>query len=107
VLMLSKACLVGSYQTKLEAIARYPDVELVTIVPPSWDDPDGRVMLERRYIEGYEFLVDPIRFNGHYHAYYFPTLPRRLAQFRPDIVHIDEEPYNLATWLAMRQSRAA
>lgn len=106
VLMLSKACLVGSYQTKLEAIARYPDVELVTIVPPSWDDPDGRVVLERRYTEGYELLVDPIRFNGHYHTYYFPTLPRRLAQFRPDIVHIDEEPYNMATWLAMRQSRA-
>lgn len=105
VLMLSKACLVGSYQTKLEAIARFPDVDLVTIVPPSWDDPDGRVTLERRYTEGYELLVDPIRFNGRYHTYYFPTLPRRLAQFQPDIVHIDEEPYNLATWLAMRQAR--
>ena len=45
--MLSKACLVGAYQTKLEAIARFPDVELTVIVPPSWDDPDGRVVLER------------------------------------------------------------
>lgn len=107
VLMLSKACLVGSYQTKLEAIARFPDVELVTIVPPSWDDPDGRLTLERRHTEGYELLVDPIRFNGRFHTYYFPTLPRRLAHFRPHIVHIDEEPYNLATWLALRQARAA
>lgn len=107
ILMLSKACLVGSYQTKLEAIARFPDVELVAVVPPSWDDPSGRVLLERRHTEGYELLVDPIRFNGRYHTYYFPSLPRRLAQFRPDIVHIDEEPYNLATWRAMRQARAA
>ena len=106
VLMLSKACLVGSYQTKLEAIARFPDVELVVIVPPSWDDPDGPVTLERCYTEGYQLLVDPIRFNGRYHFYYYPTLPDRLAQFRPDIVHIDEEPYNLATYLATRQSRA-
>lgn len=105
--MLSKACLVGSYQTKLEAIAGYPDVELFVIVPPSWDDPDGRVVLERRFTDGYELLVDPIRFNGRYHYYYFPTLPDRLAWIRPDIVHIDEEPYNLATWLAMRQARAA
>jgi len=105
--MLSKACLVGIYQTKLEAIARSPDVELVTIVPPSWDDPDGRVTLERRYTDGYQLLVDPIRFNGRFHYYYYPTLPDRLARFRPDIVHIDEEPYNLATWLAMRQARAA
>lgn len=107
VLMLSKACLVGSYQTKLEAIARYPDIELFVIVPPSWDDPDGRVLLERRFTDGYELLVDPIRFNGRYHYYYFPTLSYRLAQIRPDIVHIDEEPYNLATWLGMRQARAA
>jgi len=107
VLMLSKACLVGAYQTKLEAIARFPDVELIALVPPSWDDPDGRVTLERCYTDGYELLVDPIRFNGHYHTYYYPTLPQRLRQFRPDVVHIDEEPYNLATWLAMRQARAA
>ncbi len=107
VLMLSKACLVGAYQTKLEAIARFPDIELTVLVPPSWDDPDGQVTLERCYTDGYELLVDPIRFNGHYHIYYYPTLPRRLRQFRPDVVHIDEEPYNLATWLAMRQARAA
>lgn len=105
VLMLSKACLVGAYQTKLEAIARHPDVELVAIVPPSWDDPDAPIKLERRFTEGYELLVDPIRFNGRYHTYYFPNLARRLARYRPDIVHIDEEPYNLATWLAMRGAR--
>lgn len=107
ILMLSKACLVGSYQTKLEAMARFPDVELTVIVPPSWNDPDGRVTLERCYTDGYELLVDPIRFNGRYHFYYYHTLPQRLRQFHPDIIHIDEEPYNLATWLAMRQARAA
>lgn len=104
--MLSKACLVGAYQTKLEALARCPDVELTVLVPPSWDDPDGRVVLERSYTEGYDLLVEPIRFNGRYHTYYFPTLPARLKRFRPEVVHIDEEPYNLATWLALRQARA-
>lgn len=106
VLMLSKACLVGAYQTKLEEIARFPDVELTALVPPSWDDPSGPIRLERSQADGYRFLVDPIRFNGQYHLYYYPTLPQRLAQFQPDIVHIDEEPYNVATWLAMRQSQA-
>jgi len=105
--MLSKALLVGAYQTKLEAIGRSPDVELLTIVPPSWDDPSGPITLERGHTEGYDLRVEPIRFNGRYHLYHFPTLPDRLAEFRPHIVHIDEEPYNLATWLAMRQARAA
>ncbi|MBK8903734.1 MAG: glycosyltransferase family 4 protein [Anaerolineaceae bacterium] len=105
VLMLSKACLVGSYQTKLEAIARHEDVDLTAIVPPVWYDPAGPVKLERAHTDGYRLLVDPIRFNGQFHTYYFPRLKQRLAALRPDVVHIDEEPYNLATWLAMRQAR--
>lgn len=106
VLMLSKACLVGAYQRKLEEIARFADVELLVVVPPSWRDPAGTVLLERSYTQGYELVTEPIRFNGRYHLHYYPELHGRLAQFRPHIVHIDEEPYNLATWLAMRQAKA-
>ena len=51
--------------------------------------------------------MDPIRFNGQYHTFHFPTLKKRLAAFNPDLLHIDEEPYNLATWLAWRQGRKA
>ena len=104
--MISKACLVGAYQTKLEAIASHDDVELTVIVPPSWDDPAGSVQLERKYTDGYQLIVDPIRFNGRYHLHYYPTLKKRLAEIQPDVVHIDEEPYNFATWKAMRQAQA-
>ncbi len=105
VLMLSKACLVGAYQRKLEEIARFSDVELLVVVPPAWHDPAGTVLLERSYTQGYELVTELIRFNGRYHLHYYPNLRRRLAQFRPHIVHIDEEPYNLSTWLAMRQAK--
>ena len=105
--MISKACLVGAYQTKLEAIASHDDVELTVIVPPSWDDPAGPVQLERKYTHGYRLIVDPIRFNGRYHLHTYPTLKKRLAEIQPDVVHIDEEPYNFATWMAMRQAKAA
>jgi glycosyltransferase involved in cell wall biosynthesis len=74
-------------------------------VPPIWYDPSGPVKLERTHTKGYRLLVDPIRFNGQFHTYYFPKLKQRLTAIRPDIVHIDEEPYNLATWLALRQAR--
>lgn len=105
--MVSKACLVGSYQSKLEAIAAYDDVELTVIVPAVWQDPAGEVRLERSYTEGYQLLVDPIRFNGHYHLHYYPKMPERIAALRPHILHVDEEPYNLATWRAVRQAKAA
>jgi glycosyltransferase involved in cell wall biosynthesis len=50
--------------------------------------------------------VEPIRFNGSYHLFYWPGLGRVLREVRPDLVHLDEEAYNLATahgsWLASR-----
>ena len=107
IMIISKACLVGSYQTKLEEIAKLDNIELTVIVPPSWNDPAAPMQLERNHTEGYQLCVDPIRFNGQYHTFYFPTLKKRLAEFQPDVLHIDEEPYNLATWLAWRQGRQA
>jgi glycosyltransferase involved in cell wall biosynthesis len=101
--MLSKACLVGLYQRKLEEIARQPDVgALKVLVPPCWKDERGMMHLERAHLEGYELEVTPIRFNGNFHLHYYPAFPAVARAFQPDIVHIDEEPYNLATWLALR-----
>lgn len=107
VLMVSKACLVGAYQTKLEAIAKFEDVELSVIVPPVWQDPAGPIPLERSHTNGYRLLVDPIRLNGQFHLHYYPTLKKRLQTLKPDILHMDEEPYNLATWLGVRQAKKA
>lgn len=104
VLMVSKACLVGIYQRKLEELARLPDVTLKVLVPPSWNDRGGRVPLERAHTLGYDLEAIPIAFNGNYHLHFYPTLARHVRAFRPDVVHIDEEPYNLATWQAMRLS---
>lgn len=107
ILMISKACLVAAYQMKLKEMARLEGVELGVIVPPVWRDPAGPVYLEQSRGDGYRLWVDPVRLNGRFHLHYYPTLKQRLASFRPDILHVDEEPYNLATWLAVRQARAA
>lgn len=105
ILMVSKACLVGAYQTKLEAIANFENLELAVVVPPLWRDPSGPIYLERSHTNGYQLLVAPIRFNGQFHFHYYPSLPGLLRSYRPDILHMDEEPYNLATWMAVRQGK--
>lgn len=106
VLMLSKACIVGIYQRKLEAIAQL-GIELLVLVPPSWKDERGETRLERAYTRGYRLEVTPIRFNGNFHLHHYPRLAADIHAFRPDIVHIDEEPYNLATWQALYHARRA
>lgn len=100
--MLSKACLVGAYQRKLELIAAQPGVELTVAVPPAWRDERGWVRLERAYVRGYELVIQPLRFNGSFHLHHYPHFGRLLERVRPDLVHLDEEPYNLATWHAQR-----
>lgn len=105
--MVSKACIVGTYQTKLELLAGDPEVELFLLVPPDWRGPEGTTALERRHVRGYEMIVTPMRLDGHFHVHYYPELPRWIKKIQPDIVHMDEEPYNLATYLGLRAARRA
>ncbi|MCL5257190.1 MAG: glycosyltransferase family 4 protein [Chloroflexi bacterium] len=107
ILMLSKALVVGAYQRKLEELAAIPGVELYVVVPPYWAEMNaGRLNLEQRYTNGYRLLVEPAVFNGHHHTHFYPGLAKHVARFRPDVFHIDEEPFNLATahatWLGRR-----
>jgi glycosyltransferase involved in cell wall biosynthesis len=104
VLMLSKACIVGIYQRKLERMAQ-KGLMLRVLVPPSWVDERGEQKLERLYTQGYDLRAIPIRFNGSYHLHHYPTLWREMRDFAPDWVYIDEEPYNLATWQALYCAR--
>jgi len=102
ILMLSKALVVGAYQKKLEELARHPGVEITAVVPPYWREGRHCTVLERAYTQGYTLVVLPMALNGHYHLHFYPHLGALVRRARPDILHIDEEPYNLATFQAMR-----
>lgn len=107
VLILSKACVAGPYQQKLEAMAGSPDLELRAVVPPYWRTGNYREPLRRMYVDGYTLKVRRAFLNGHFHLHFYPRLGAELASFRPDLVHIDEEPYNLATAHASFLARRA
>lgn len=99
--MVSKALVVGAYQRKAEELARC-GVELTVLVPAEWADRRGRQRVERAYTAGYDLCVVPMRLNGQFHLHYYPTLAAELDRLRPDLLHMDEEPYNTATWLGLR-----
>ncbi len=106
VVMLSRACIVGAYQRKLEEMAALPDVDLTVLLPGTWRENGRAVRLERAHTAGYRLETLPIVFNGRFHLHFYPSFGGALRRLRPDICHIDEEPYNLATYLALRQARA-
>lgn len=106
--MLSKALVTSVYQKKLEELAKLPDIELVAVVPPFWiEGRVGRLDLERRFVDGYDLVVEPMRMNGNHHLHWYPGLGKQMRRFRPEIVHIDEEPYNFVTAHALWHARRA
>lgn len=103
--LISKACVVGVYQSKLEAIAAHDDVDLTLVVPPYWRENGQVKVLERQHTRGYDLVVAPMALNGSFHLHFYPTVARVLRHTRPDICHVDEEPYNLATYHALCSAR--
>jgi glycosyltransferase involved in cell wall biosynthesis len=106
VAIVSKALVVGTYQRKLEELAKLPDIELTAIVPPGWRDPRDPRPLQRAHTHGYDLVVAPMALNGQYHLHFYPSLGKLLRKLHPDVLHMDEEPYNLATWLGLRTGQA-
>ncbi len=106
VLMISKALVAGTSQRKLEELAKLPGVELTLATPEYWQSDDGsKLTLERLYTSGYRMIVTPLSLNGNFHLHYYPQLGRIMREVRPEIVHIDEEPYNFSTFHAMMLSQ--
>jgi glycosyltransferase involved in cell wall biosynthesis len=47
-------------------------------------------------------IVTNMALNGNFHLHYYPELGKIMREVHPEVVHIDEEPYNFATFQAMR-----
>jgi len=105
VVMISHACTVAAYRRKLEEMAALPDIHLTLVVPPWWKLGPTRLPLEPGYTRGYDILVERARWNGRHHLHYYPSLGRVLARLKPDLLHVDEEPYDLVAWHSLRAAR--
>ena len=101
VLMLSKALVVASYRSKLVELAGR-GVEMTAVTPESWKESGQHIRFESSANEAYSIIRTEMVWNGHFHLHYYPRLARIVDEVRPDLMHVDEEPYNLATYLAFR-----
>lgn len=104
VVIVSKALLVASYRQKLSELARL-GIDVTAVVPSRWREGGSDQTLEGGTDGSYRIVQTEVRFAGHFHAHYYPDLPVIIRNLRPDLVHLDEEPYNLATFLGARTSR--
>jgi glycosyltransferase involved in cell wall biosynthesis len=96
VLYVSKSMVVAAYQDKLRELAAHADV--TALIPERWSG--------KRPEQG---TPEPARvetaatwFQGHNHFHLYRHAGHFLDAHKPDIVHIDEEPYSAVTSQLMR-----
>ncbi len=104
ILLASKALVVGAHHDKLRALGANPDLDLLAVSPDRWIEQGRSQIAERPPPRGYEISYTPLALNGRYHLFWFRRLRQIVRRFRPDVLHIDEEPYNLATAIACRDA---
>jgi glycosyltransferase involved in cell wall biosynthesis len=98
----------SNLQGKLRAIAQL-NVDLTVVSPPHWGGRDNE--LQRVKPDGYKFLVQTCHFSGTSsvrignHLHFYPGISNIIRQEKWDLVHIDEEPFNLATYHALKACR--
>ncbi|HET7322141.1 MAG TPA: glycosyltransferase family 4 protein [Longimicrobiaceae bacterium] len=100
VLYLSKALVVAAYRDKLNALAREADV--VAVAPRRW----GAHAAEPATPGAATLRLRRAWLHGRNHLHGYPGLGGLLDRERPDLVHVDEEPYSLVTFQAVRLCRA-
>jgi glycosyltransferase involved in cell wall biosynthesis len=105
VVIVSKALVSATYRRKLTEMAAL-GVDITAVIPNQWREGGGQ-RYEPSDDRSYQVVVTPIRFNGRFHLHYYPALPGILSREQPDIVHVDEEPYNLATFLGISSASRA
>lgn len=106
IVVLSKTFVAAPAQRQLEWLSRMPELRLTLITPPSWrGDDGGETPFQPVHTRGYRVACLPIVGNGHFHRYAYRGLGRTLSALTPDLVHIDEEPYNPAAWQGLWWAR--
>ena len=93
VLYVSKALVVAAYRDKLRELAAH--VEVTALVPERW----GTQAPERDAdaASAPPVITRPALLHGHNHFHVYRGAGAVLDAVRPDLVHIDEEPYSVVT----------
>lgn len=87
-------------------LAKRPDVELLLVAPRAWRASTGR-LVHFEQADGAQFTSCPLPVwgSGRISLHLYRGLARAVAEFAPDLLHVEEEAYSLPAWQAQRISR--
>ena len=105
VCVYSHSYVVAANHAKLEILARMPDVELSLICPRRVRRELMTVGVQRT--DHPDYAIRPLRsiYHSHNYRFFYLGAGRAIARLAPDLIHIEEEPWSLAAWQAVRHRR--
>ena len=97
VLYVSKANIVATYRAKLRYLSKH--LRVTAIIPDRWGRHPVESSGDDRCNKDPTTLIQlHARLHGHNHFHWYPHVERILRDVRPDLIHIDEEPYSTVTF---------
>jgi glycosyltransferase involved in cell wall biosynthesis len=104
VLLISHACAAPINRAKLSALSRRPDLEVSLLVPRLWKEGERRYLTKPGEDEGFRIYAGGVLFSGRVTGHFYRSgLNRALRAERPDIVHLEEEPWSLVAAQVMAE----
>ncbi|MDD3925679.1 MAG: glycosyltransferase [bacterium] len=116
VLMISHAGVIDENRRRLYImLERYPGLEMALMTPAVWHEKDLKRVYEAGSVRGQDRAVaeggglrlikGDLYNNGNINMHWYRSgLREALDDFEPDILHVEEEPYSLASFQAVRMS---
>ena len=105
VVLISHSYIPEINQQKLEKISEYNDVDLYLITPQKWKHKLKTYSIEYPQTKNYEIIPKRTLMTIKGRLYFFPSLTKEIREIKPDIIHIEEEPWSLSCFQAMRAKK--
>jgi glycosyltransferase involved in cell wall biosynthesis len=108
ILFISHSSVIPTYREKLRFISEKPNTDLILLLPQAWPEAGQRVETadQAPEVEGFQIISMPVVFEGRLKRHFYPSFYQTVQKIKPDLIHIEEEPYSLAAgqaaWAARR-----
>ena len=106
VLVLSHSYIMKPYRRKFTLIATKPDVKVRVLTPNKWYESFQEIIFSPDENTDCEEVACPIRFSGYGSRFYYRgNIAKHFKDFKPDIIHLEEEAWSLNALQTVRLKR--
>lgn len=106
VLVLSHSYIMKPYRRKFTLIAAKPNIIVRVLTPNKWYESFQEINFSPDENTDCEEVACPIRFSGYGSRFYYRgNIAKHFKDFKPDIIHLEEEAWSLNAWQTVRLKR--